>query len=143
MVGRENLGGVARGAVQREERIDSKIRISGLRTVIAVLADAGPAGEQRPYGSVMVSATAEFWRARGNDAHAPVGLVIDARKLRNHSTRIFLFRQAEPHGNGSEHTGFVDRFAVGSQREGIALFACRSEERRVGKECRSRWSPYH
>ena len=22
-------------------------------------------------------------------------------------------------------------------------FACRSEERRVGKECRSRWSPYH
>ena len=23
------------------------------------------------------------------------------------------------------------------------LFAYRSEERRVGKECRSRWSPYH
>ena len=22
-------------------------------------------------------------------------------------------------------------------------FECRSEERRVGKECRSRWSPYH
>ena len=25
----------------------------------------------------------------------------------------------------------------------IQLFAVRSEERRVGKECRSRWSPYH
>src|SRR5688572_32520134 len=25
----------------------------------------------------------------------------------------------------------------------LFLFACRSEERRVGKECRSRWSPYH
>src|SRR2546430_10900068 len=24
-----------------------------------------------------------------------------------------------------------------------AAFAIRSEERRVGKECRSRWSPYH
>src|SRR3712207_650434 len=24
-----------------------------------------------------------------------------------------------------------------------AFFAFRSEERRVGKECRSRWSPYH
>src|SRR2546430_14930555 len=24
-----------------------------------------------------------------------------------------------------------------------ALLAARSEERRVGKECRSRWSPYH
>src|SRR2546430_16140849 len=25
----------------------------------------------------------------------------------------------------------------------ILLWASRSEERRVGKECRSRWSPYH
>ena len=29
-------------------------------------------------------------------------------------------------------------------REGFKkLFDWRSEERRVGKECRSRWSPYH
>ena len=26
---------------------------------------------------------------------------------------------------------------------GITLLTGRSEERRVGKECRSRWSPYH
>jgi len=26
---------------------------------------------------------------------------------------------------------------------GITLLPHRSEERRVGKECRSRWSPYH
>ena len=26
---------------------------------------------------------------------------------------------------------------------GYNLFCSRSEERRVGKECRSRWSPYH
>ena len=25
----------------------------------------------------------------------------------------------------------------------FATFSSRSEERRVGKECRSRWSPYH
>ena len=25
----------------------------------------------------------------------------------------------------------------------VAMSLCRSEERRVGKECRSRWSPYH
>ena len=25
----------------------------------------------------------------------------------------------------------------------ITIFEVRSEERRVGKECRSRWSPYH
>ena len=27
--------------------------------------------------------------------------------------------------------------------EGQSVIASRSEERRVGKECRSRWSPYH
>src|SRR4030042_342533 len=28
-------------------------------------------------------------------------------------------------------------------QKATTLFAARSEERRVGKECRSRWSPYH
>ena len=28
-------------------------------------------------------------------------------------------------------------------KEACARHLCRSEERRVGKECRSRWSPYH
>mgnify|MGYP000851302239 CR=1 FL=1 len=27
--------------------------------------------------------------------------------------------------------------------KGLRKLLCRSEERRVGKECRSRWSPYH
>ena len=36
-------------------------------------------------------------------------------------------------------TGELDYIVnVGASRQG-----CRSEERRVGKECRSRWSPYH
>src|SRR2546430_4356861 len=29
------------------------------------------------------------------------------------------------------------------ERNTLTYLACRSEERRVGKECRSRWSPYH
>src|SRR5256885_11292144 len=28
-------------------------------------------------------------------------------------------------------------------RDGLGVLVDRSEERRVGKECRSRWSPYH
>ena len=45
--------------------------------------------------------------------------------------------------------GFMQTLAImpGVSRAGIvitaALLANRSEERRVGKECRSRWSPYH
>ena len=36
-------------------------------------------------------------------------------------------------------------FTDGNKRTGAALLGAssRSEERRVGKECRSRWSPYH
>ena len=35
------------------------------------------------------------------------------------------------------HTTNVNGFVLGGRSVG------RSEERRVGKECRSRWSPYH
>ena len=37
---------------------------------------------------------------------------------------------------------FVDTVAAVG-RPDIAINTVRSEERRVGKECRSRWSPYH
>ena len=44
---------------------------------------------------------------------------------------------------------FVVVFALGGITKGNMFLSasnfklCRSEERRVGKECRSRWSPYH
>ena len=34
-------------------------------------------------------------------------------------------------------------YAYGSAAMRLDCLADRSEERRVGKECRSRWSPYH
>ena len=41
----------------------------------------------------------------------------------------------------AEEAGWV---LVGSGDVALQVaFAIRSEERRVGKECRSRWSPYH
>ena len=36
----------------------------------------------------------------------------------------------------------MDRYRV-ERNQDITYAAFRSEERRVGKECRSRWSPYH
>src|SRR3972149_6766122 len=38
---------------------------------------------------------------------------------------------------------FVAGHSVGELSALVAAGAMRSEERRVGKECRSRWSPYH
>ena len=51
----------------------------------------------------------------------------------------------------SHHAVFTDQFALGEQSDirhisladAADLLLVRSEERRVGKECRSRWSPYH
>ena len=41
---------------------------------------------------------------------------------------------------GTKTTNFFS--SLGIKKNGIKEL-CRSEERRVGKECRSRWSPYH
>ena len=56
-------------------------------------------------------------------------------------------------GENYEHTEMYPGFAKIAEGEGfnniavvfnsIAVAEKRSEERRVGKECRSRWSPYH
>src|SRR3989442_11468640 len=48
-------------------------------------------------------------------------------------------RQPLPPG----HAAMAARVIKRDQAVRIALAAIRSEERRVGKECRSRWSPYH
>ena len=41
-----------------------------------------------------------------------------------------------------ENKGFYNRLAQ-KMFKTPEVSLCRSEERRVGKECRSRWSPYH
>ena len=41
---------------------------------------------------------------------------------------------------GLEVSDLASQWEVASLKE---FYAGRSEERRVGKECRSRWSPYH
>src|SRR5256886_8993084 len=44
--------------------------------------------------------------------------------------------------NGAPWTGTVD-YGDGTGPQTLSIDPTRSEERRVGKECRSRWSPYH
>src|SRR3989454_10523573 len=58
---------------------------------------------------------------------------------------IILVREARA-ANGKtffhDRTGLVSVVKVTATAAGM-LMVTRSEERRVGKECRSRWSPYH
>ena len=44
---------------------------------------------------------------------------------------------------GTLFEAMLDLFREGREIDPVTLQAKRSEERRVGKECRSRWSPYH
>src|SRR2546427_8619412 len=41
------------------------------------------------------------------------------------------------------HMGFEAGQPIKGAKIDVAFVGSRSEERRVGKECRSRWSPYH
>ena len=51
----------------------------------------------------------------------------------------------DDHPYDSEHDshGMALRIQESAKEVGRPVFFARSEERRVGKECRSRWSPYH
>ena len=48
-------------------------------------------------------------------------------------------------GAGSPYTDFEYNYITVFfyAKNGTSILVSRSEERRVGKECRSRWSPYH
>src|SRR5882757_6951802 len=91
--------------------------------MIAILANAGPAGEQRPDRAVMITTATKFRRAIGNDAHAPVSLVIGTGELRDHGAGMFLIGQAKPHRNRSEHARFVNWFAVRAESKRVTLLA--------------------
>ena len=41
------------------------------------------------------------------------------------------------------YTQYEDQIIRIEMKDGNVYFLNRSEERRVGKECRSRWLPYH
>src|SRR5438477_8405084 len=64
------------------------------------------------------------------DANAAVTVV-----LSNHFARFILVPWSEGLGNAEEEAAFV-RYCFAK------VHGERSKERRVGKECRSRWSPY-
>src|SRR2546421_2992776 len=61
---------------------------------------------------------------------------------------LILLSAGDPRLDGLEIPRLLGDLALGQvvgarQRQGADQRDVRSEERRVGKECRSRWSPYH
>src|SRR3989441_7686750 len=73
-----------------------------------------------------------------------LGLTLGTRRLQLQAAIAQLDDLADTSGAVS-HRYFVAHRLLWQPRVGTALglWEGRSEERRVGKECRSRWSPYH
>ena len=69
-----------------------------------------------------------------SDCHLPDGIVVDAE-----AGHIYWTNMGIPNLND----GSVERADIDGKNRKIIVAQGRSEERRVGKECRSRWSPYH
>ena len=65
----------------------------------------------------------------------PKRITDDSIKVRQLSHYQFTWVAGEPQNNGM--------FTLQLVLDEGAWEEVRSEERRVGKECRSRWSPYH
>src|ERR1035437_9907214 len=73
----------------------------------------------------------DFYRNEHRMVFAAVGTLINAAKP---ADVITVFEQLQSQGKAEE---------IGGLAYLNSLAQYRSEERRVGKECRSRWSPYH
>src|SRR2546422_4650230 len=103
---------------------------------LAVLDFAGQGADGRSFADVLTSRL--FEKQRG---------IQDIR-----TTGLFGIRSRSQEGQTLQQGAFTDVFAL-IERNRLAQVLqeqrlaqsglLRSEERRVGKECRSRWSPYH
>ena len=56
---------------------------------------------------------------------------------------IQLFNKDSLENFSKNKNEMLEKLKTLNKEEADELYTTRSEERRVGKECRSRWSPYH
>src|SRR2546430_14237539 len=101
---------------------------------------AGAAGvdgtRSRPWATDTVSPNGA--QPQRGSARVPRGPAIPAARVRRPRRRALAGAQHD-----FEDGALAMRGPVGLKLSGFSLAVMRSEERRVGKECRSRWSPYH
>ena len=77
----------------------------------------------------------EFENEARNDLIEGRNAVMEALRAGRTIDKIFIAK-----GDVDKTLGHI---ASKARSAGIVVTEARSEERRVGKECRSRWSPYH
>src|SRR3989442_2686287 len=139
------------GRNEGETKLYSTANRDTLRTATAGGAP-GPAGKAHPTSSPPVPAPSEWDLYRSGDSKKTEALQKTAKapavgsKLSEPTPASGKVSSAESKALTSPPTiprgGIVLQLAALTQ-ETESLTLARTEERRVGKECRSRWSPYH
>ena len=74
-----------------------------------------------------------------------IGEVLDVDGLKSVAGETGIAMQSHPCLCGAEGRALIEQDIKEKNINTMVICGCttRSEERRVGKECRSRWSPYH
>src|SRR5258708_33527385 len=113
---------------------------------LAARADASPDGDTltvRVGGNWRVTKAHPDWKETVA-GHEPKSVRVTGKELGSWDSSLALFlREAR---GWSETRGIplvIEQVPEGADKLARLLVQKRSEERRVGKECRSRWSPYH
>src|SRR2546430_17177362 len=95
--------------------------------------------KRRVDSTVVMSPLPSFARADASTSNLQLPPADPGLRLPE-KTKVVLSVLSGP-SKGESHTLAKPRVVLG--RKGADIPLNRSEERRVGKECRSRWSPYH
>src|SRR2546422_738939 len=98
---------------------------------------SGPSGPP-PRATVNVVLQDSTYKPLLSDTASFYAKVGEGRRVR------LVYQGSTPTDSGAEFLRFeVPNDGLYLKPDGTPFGANRSEERRVGKECRSRWSPYH
>src|ERR1700730_6190443 len=85
--------------------------------MVAVFPNRSPSCKERPYRTEVISAAVIKRRLAGNDAHAPISLVLGLCELMNRGFALVCIDQAKPHRHRGQHRKFIDATILLIQRE--------------------------
>ena len=128
-----------------------RLQRKGAKLFMVNVIDTGvtPYPSTDEYDDPVSSATDPAPSGTGGTVGFPTDISTKVRSVLNKYQRLFVKRQTFPKDQGIEHVINLEPGTKPPYRAGYRLSPAelveveRSEERRVGKECRSRWSPYH
>ena len=127
IVSGKNFGEMAERAVAAEQRIGPEIGIGRERAMVAVFCNRSPTRKEGPDGTKMIARAVVDLRLPRDNPHAPIGLVIFRRQLRNGLVRMVCVRQTKPHGDRRQHARLPGALVVGLQGKCISLHLRRPE----------------